>query len=402
MATEVKIISNTIPNGSYRDFTSSGFGTPDAAILIIGSAHTSANPFSSVQGISFGFYDGTNQYSWGIAGGTRYSSSTLIGQPRGVSYTASSEPTDGIRITPGTTSVDRYATVILIKGLSNVAIGSFTAQNGGTVSGLGFEPNFLILGGIGAGISGGIGSGSHGINSIGVARQDSASSITQAVHLHHVGNEDSALFDDEINGQLYFGSVTWSEPVASFDTGGFTLGDGSGSGGIAIYLALEFPDADDTYIDIIETKGSTGADTAVTGVGFEPQALMFVGTDLTTQDGTIDTTSFGLSYGADDGTNAVAYTHASEPGGGVDESEYVSDSSLYVAVGGTPTQEGHVSAFGSDGYTMTYDTSGAAVKAIVFGFGDSTGGEPPVGITSPILSSYGIHSSVFGGQVITG
>jgi len=32
----------------------------------------------------------------------------------------------------------------------------------------------------------------------------------------------------------------------------------------------------------------------------------------------------------------------------------------------------------------------------------STGGEPPVGITSPILSSYGIHSSVFGGQVITG
>jgi len=32
----------------------------------------------------------------------------------------------------------------------------------------------------------------------------------------------------------------------------------------------------------------------------------------------------------------------------------------------------------------------------------STGGAPPVGITSPILSSYGIHSSVFGGQVITG
>jgi len=397
MATEVKIISNTIPNGSYRDFTSSGFGTPDVAILIIGTAHTSANP-SGDQGISFGFYDGTNQYSWGITDDERYTSSTLIGQPLGISYTASSEPTDGIRITPGTTTVDRYATVILIKGLNNVAIGSFIAQGGGTVSGLGFEPNFLILGGVGN--DGG--ENSKGLHSIGVARQDSASSITQAVHLHYVDDEESALFDDEINGQLYSGSITWSEAITSFDTGGFTLGDGSGSGDVAIYLALEFPDADDTYIDIIETKGSTGADTAVTGVGFEPQALMFVGTDLTTQDGTIDTTSFGLSYGADDGTNAVAYTHASEPGGGVDESEYVSDSSLYVAVGGTPTQEGHVSAFGSDGYTMTYDTSGTAVKAIVFGFGDSTGGEPPVGITSPILSSYGIHSSVFGGQVITG
>jgi len=138
---------------------------------------------------------------------------------------------------------------------------------------------------------------------------------------------------------------------------------------------LELDDPDDSYIDAIATKGSTGADTAVTGLGFEPSLIGTIGAAFPESQSlnTVDTSSDYIFVGADDGTTKAAHVAAFEDAG-TDESYYTSSYSILGRISSSNTQEGSISALSSDGFTYSYDTSSAAVRFVAFGFGDSNAG----------------------------
>lgn len=160
MAQNTAVIRANLPSAAgSTDFTSSGFGTPVAAIVIVCDANTTNNPQDGAS-LSVGFWDGTNQRvsQFALADGTadsdtyRSSNDALIaiGGSTTFSSWSASAITDGIRITLVTdaTTVDRHCTVILFSGVSakvvNVAMNQTQDATASSAS-LGFAPKLVFL-----------------------------------------------------------------------------------------------------------------------------------------------------------------------------------------------------------------------------------------------------------------
>lgn len=164
MAFESAIISNNsiLTGDDPINFTESGFGTPDGAIILgykWDSGNTNPAQLSLDACCMIALWDGTNIRSmiiWdedGVAStDTASSGSTdrvlFEGTFAGLADYTVSNITDGIRLTRNNNSFGVLRmSVILLKGFSNIAVGHFTpsATNGGTVT---ITPSFQISGGI--------------------------------------------------------------------------------------------------------------------------------------------------------------------------------------------------------------------------------------------------------------
>jgi len=139
-APTVAVITDTLPtDGSTKDFESSGFGTPDAAIIFISPSNS-----DSTDVLSIGFYDGANTYFQNVAPTGRVSDSDAIGKDAAISYDAIGWSTNGITIDPvGTKANASNCTVILIKGVS-ASLQTGVDQDS-SVTGLGFTPYRLTI-----------------------------------------------------------------------------------------------------------------------------------------------------------------------------------------------------------------------------------------------------------------
>src|SRR5687768_881880 len=140
MAQTVAVVRNTLTatGGGTTDFTSTGFGTPTAAIIIFCNANATNNPQDSGI-IGVGFWDATNQRTVSVrcndngatATTARTSDDALAIRIEGTDGTNNdytvANTTDGIRLTMtvDNTSLARFATVILLKGVS-AQVGTFT------------------------------------------------------------------------------------------------------------------------------------------------------------------------------------------------------------------------------------------------------------------------------------
>jgi hypothetical protein len=279
-------------NGTTTDFTRDGFGTPDAAIVIVTRVTDTLNP-NAILGISWGFWNGTTQHCIGYnaldnVGATREGRPHITNRVAQVgtldgssnySFVAQfsiSNITDGVRLTLAndSTTENFTATVILIKGTTNKSVATCTfdgVQTTETVT-FGFNPDvvFCVSNHNSASANGGVSisaSHSQGGYCVGIAHKSSSGKISQycmsmdAVHNTGTSSINSAINNDSImrinrgNGTAYGDIYT---RITAFSATGITVNQSAARAGIPLFLGLKLSDPDDFFLGLIDSPTSTG------------------------------------------------------------------------------------------------------------------------------------------------
>lgn len=396
--------SLTATGGGTTDFTSSGFGTPDAAVLIYNSARSGANPGAGLS-CGVGLWDGTNQRgvsvtaadAVGISGTARYQRDDYIA-PIGASGSSNwaagfqaSAITDGIRLTMAVdnTTNPRYATVLLLKGISAKVL-TFTpnsSQNGtATCASLGFAPGALIALSIGH-TANSANSGSArttgAVFSFGAALSGGTHRMAAWASEHTAADSDpTALFSESrLAAEVAAGALGWSLEVTSWGSDDFTATTrDAGTGGDTVYvLALGGADLA-AAIGTITTATSTGAvDTATTGV--DPDVLLLAMTASDTA-GSIktDAQASSIGFGFANATVQAGFACVDEDAAATmnAESEYSATDALLIRASTSGTGSVLVSAdaaMGAEEFTLDYSVADAtARKGWYLALGQAVGG----------------------------
>ena len=423
MAVTSAVVTGYLPtaNSSYTDFVSSGFGTPDAAIVIPVCAPSGTNPYALAQA-GIGFWTSGGQAGCGASSddaagtsntGEGISSSSCVALPTSTGnawqiLASGASITDGLRITKsaGTTSVARFCIVVLLKGLTNASVGQTNLPSSGTSTSItdpGFKPDMLFVGGT---CQSGTSYEAQARISFGVARNNSADAVTQGCVAW--GDSDgqstaqivnSEIRDDRVLQQAISDSDSVYASVSSFDATGFSLSYASNSFVRQYcYLAVELPDPDDGYVGIIDSKTSTGTQ-AHTGTGFTPVLLGLFGTTLTAVNTLATSAPGSITIGAASSTSAQdSVIFGSEDGVGTSNTYSRFDTSNLLNLRDHADAVDAVAAldsFDADGFTLNYsDGSSSARKILAFAIGDSTaGGGGATGTLSVSLSDVTVSAA---------
>ncbi len=430
MALEVRVVNVELPAvlNEYVDATFSGFGTPQAVIAFGTSANVGESGFSNATTQAIGFYDGTTQLSmcWsariGVSAFTGVSRSvtgarTLIFAQKDSSppvytrlaeYTASMI-TDGVRLTLSVdnTSINRYATVVLIKGLAAVKVAGSAVDAGSTISetGVGFKADALLTMVAYATQSDWHGStgldNENVLNSIGVALRNTADDTALVQHCINVscGTAVTSMVNTSINNDCFDrrylddgASLNIKRTITGFTSNGFNVSS-TGSNNASIgYLAMKFDDPGEVFAGMFDTKTSTGTQ-AYTGVGFEPQALFILGMSSTAVNSSETSPGRGANVAAvaENGSGFTSGSYATALRDAVSAtvsagSRYFTNTlniwnadSTWAAVA-----TADIDSFDSDGFTLNYSAADAtARKFIALAFKKPSEG----GYTHPTLSN---------------
>lgn len=402
MTTNAVVVTNTLPtsNGSYVDFTSSGFGTPDAAIVIVSNANTTNNPQAPLV-YSIGFWVSAAQATAAIAGNDSQADtvtwrqtqsgdvSLILALPTGNTSSVLAEisataTTDGIRLTKdsGSSSAERYATVILINGCLNEYVGSVNLGTGTSainVTAPGFRADLVFALTVGAVNDTGLG---HAILSFGAAHINASDTVSQG--LISFSSEDAVadtdvdtmVRDDAVACQNFNGTLSWSASIGANASGFSITPSANASSDIVYYLALELANPADAYVAIKDTITGTG-NQAYTGAGFTPSAIILGQTMCTAVNTNTSQGYFSIGAGGPD-TSEQCLGIIDEDAQTVSDNECYADTSNIVnirsAVGSTDTIAS-LSSLDSDGWTLNYsDGSATARKMLAIAIGNSSSG----------------------------
>jgi len=282
--------------------------------------------------------------------------------------------TNGIRINWSNAPGQAFLlTVILFAGLDDAYAGHFDvpdSEDGSVdVTAPGFEPDLLF------GISSNIRDMNYGTVAMG------------AMHIGHAVNggnqmslgwytEDNSYFADvagELNDGYGYSAVvetgsSWFYiEFGGWDSSGFTATKrlSGGTPEHVCYLALKFSDSPGIYLDVIDTKGSTGTQ-AYTGPGFQPMFLCLGLSALTAVD-TYNSSNFGGSFGIGVATatdNEYTTGIQSDDGASPSNTQSLADS----IVGNQPGEAGNVlneaelDSWDTNGFTLNFTTANATVR----------------------------------------
>lgn len=428
MAVTSCVITDTLPADSTpKSFTRSGFGTPDAAIVIIGRANTVNNPQPEFD-VSIGFWDGTNQYAASAHAidnldttiTSRFRYSNRIGGFRyhdGTNYVNIAQwtianVTDGVQftLTDDNTGAGHHATVILFKGLTNKKVGTFAFPGTASevdVSDVGFKPDvvFMVDPVSGTAYSTALAESAEGSHiNFGVAHNSSADVISQAgvtfASYNAVGTSQvNTSIHDKILRRWYADSTpaSFTTSISAFDANGFSVTPSGATSSRPFYLALELPDPDDAYVGIIDSKTSTGTQ-AYTGVGFTPLAILLASTTETAINQSSTSPTGALYFGATDGTEEQSIIWMDQDAQNVSNVASRADTANVLNLrfhDDTVDAVAAYSSFDSDGWTLNYsDGSSSARKILAFAIGDSTaGGGGATGTLSVSLSDVTVSAA---------
>lgn len=415
MTTQAVFLSGTITADSTpTDFTSSGFGTVQAAIVIVGNANATNNPQTGGQ-FSIGFWDGTNQVAMAncasitaVTGSrtSRLLKAGIIAATVGHNGTdpvitnewTISNVTDGVRISISTdgTSVARYASVILIKGataahVGTQALGSDT--NPVNVTGPGFQANAAFFACAGNGTLGTV--ETNGTGSVGVA--EIGGTVVQRCmgwfsgHGANPSNVNQGILNDAVMMQAGSGSITWQAGVSSHASGFTVTPSANPSADVFGYLALELANAADIFVGDFDTATSTGSQ-GITGLGMAPQVFGTFGCRQASY-GTVSNAPTGsLSFGV--GTSGAAQALSAWDKDNVATTvSGARRSADLLNIRTTDDAAYHVASLtsvDSDGITINNTTAGAsATKQILWALGDTSGDTTSPTLTSPTGTATG-------------
>ena len=431
MAQNVAVVNATLTatGSGTTDFTVSGFGTPSAAIVIVGDAASGFNPQASA-GVSVGFWDGTNQCVHSIrafdALGTtstyRLSRNDYAAAFVGTSSTwsagySASAITDGIRLTMGVdnTSAQRFATVILLSGVSakitRLTLSSST--NGTATTGsLGFAPTAAIV--LGSGLAGntaasGSTQSANALLSFGAATSDGAHRMIAWASSDSTATATvtSLYSETRLASQVSAGTDSWSAEVTTWGADSLTMTSRTGGSGGDDVDILCLGGADlSLLLGTLTTATSTGS-ADVTTTGIDPDAVLLCLGNTSSTTIASDGTASGFAVGASDGTTHGGYALVDEDAADTTntESSYSSANAVYsrTSSGGTASDlvVGAVS-MGAEKFSVNYTTvSGTARKGWFLAFGPaSVGASGRTGSLSATLGA--LTSSATGTVLISG
>ena len=234
-----------------------------------------------------------------------------------------------------------------------------------SVTGLTFTPKIVMLfysgqGAAGAGINLGVGFGA-------------ATSTTSRFAVWAVDSDASASSSSgryHTNAKIHLGTdavptVTLFSDFVSFNSDGFTLNleDADGTARILNYIALGGSTLTNVAIKEFTTPGTGAQTVAYTGVGFQPDAIMFFSVFGTgAPPAGVGTCWFSAGFSSATNANGVVNVRSDDNEGAGDTSHGQSAAAVLLAQNptGTVEQKASVSAFGSDGFSLTYTASAFA------------------------------------------
>ena len=364
--------------------TVSGVGfQPKVVIFFSSSSVTAGASSSSTKGsLCIGFSDGVNYGDSALGGNGGLSTSTaghqsgqaafieILGNSPDSHATTVSMSSDGFTATFDVAAVDGGVVDFIALGgsdLANVAIGTMIVGTGGgniVTSGLGFQPNFVMLvsaghnfagtgeSGVDANLSYGCALSSTKRFAIAVAVADGAT-MSNGVNGVSIHRSDACLV-----GLTNGAAVSFVADFVSMDAGGFTINVTTAPATQikAFYLAIG---GSNLNWDIATAARPTTATTqSRTGLTFQPEVAWWANADLTTLN---NITSNAVSLlGASDGTHTqslyASHNDAINTVAGTKEA-------AVAAQDGAPANSSvtaSFTSFNSDGWTITWGGTGAA------------------------------------------
>lgn len=405
MAQTVAVVSGTLSAAAAgtADFTSSGFGTPAAAIILCSNANTTSNPDTS--GIlSAGVWDGTNVRAAafrsmdGSATSRAYrhssdSEAVIIGNAssatssdRWADYTISNI-TDGIRLTLDTdnTALSRHCVVILLAGVS-AKVDDFqvnsSVDTAATSPSIGFAPTALVALSIGNGNAAPDADADHCIWSIGVAEKSAdAQFATLFSSVNNVGTTvvSSYVASDRITGQLHNNSLSWAGEVTSWGADTFDITTRTGGGGADLVMFLALGGDASVQVGQLTTLTSTGNDAVSTSIA--PDAVMIAATLADTLDNVESAANEGecVSIGAAEGTTEYAFSVVDGDNLGTtnNQSKYTAGNIIdvdYESSGFNDLIDASVDSMNASNFTLNYSAvAGSARYGWWMAFGNTGG-----------------------------
>jgi hypothetical protein len=252
--------------------------------------------------------------------------------------------------------------------------GSTGAQ---AVTGVGFEPDFLLLA---SELSGVDSTNIHNLFGFGMA---SSSSARAALAIRDRSGETTTTNGAiQVSDAVFIalnstGTVGRRADLTSFDSDGFTLNWSTASAASIGYLAL----AGGTYKVGVETQNTTTGTKATTGVGAQPAGLFIAGTNRAAS-ASEDTTQMRLSVGGGDGTTeGGTWVQSADNAADSDtDSRTYTDKAIgFSTQASTTNAEADISAFGSDGFTLDWTTADATAREFIY----AAFGEPAAAVATP-------------------
>lgn len=240
------------------------------------------------------------------------------------------------------------------------------------VTGVGFLPDGLLMGYIG-----GIGSGiptSFNNSIFGVGWADGQGGhgtvFEQDLDAQAVTDNQGGQLSDAIMADFNIATFNVARKItlASMDADGFTLTyvNNFGSADPIVYLALKGAQVKASVFN--KSTGGAPASQGVTGVGFEPKALLLISGQKTTS----PTSSSGvrMGMGGTDGTNERASALQSEDNNTTSQANEIckTDKVFIVCNNDTPAvdAEADLTSFDADGFTLNWTTNNAEATEILY------------------------------------
>jgi len=371
--TQAVIQTTTGVSSGNVDFTSAGFGLPEAAIVIVG--HIAGAPGNI--SLSYGFTDGVNQrlsaVSHGEGGslGERCHSISRIYQLCGAAEHATFDSfvTDGIRLNfPVAPGASRPVTIILFKG-GQFSVGHRVITSGVESVALGFQPNLVFTSCVGMNASFDIAT-SNGIFALGAIHED-AGTVTQYTAAY-VSNGSSRSIAGAVGAwatcQIFSGSTpTWSSTMENFSATGFDFNTSGTAGDAVHYLAIDSLGAGVS----IEQVGSAAGSVVNTAPGFTPDFLMMLSTGNFAI-GSVSTGDLRALYGVSANSPSVSssISLAADVSAAPELSEtysssMVSDLNLMNGGGTSDFVKSTLTSFDATGYTLNYTVAPATPRLLI-------------------------------------
>lgn len=365
-----------------QDFTSSGFGTPKAAMCLVGFGATNGTS-ATHGGFSIGFTDGTRQNvtsartKSGVtttATGRRSDTSDVLllaDQDGTVMLRAqfSSWITDGVRlnysVAPGT-AFQVSCTLFGGAGIANAYVNTVstpsTVDTSTTVSTVGFQPDVII-----GAMSGGtgytdvnqsqleisVGAAVRGVGQRGVSWFDTNAVTTTATSVfpltNRIGRNTNNGSQIEIQNYSSSGFDATLRQVGTFAA---TLG----------YLALQLNGATATVMEV--TSPTATGSQSIAGIGLTPQwGLLVMTADQTS--GSVDTSADSESWGVSSFTAAAqsCIGMSAEDGVGTSSTDSLADAKpVCLRKDGALFSSASFTSFGSGTATFNYGTANGTVR----------------------------------------
>jgi hypothetical protein len=376
MALDIVTVRATVGTGdSSKDFTSSGFGTPKAALFFTGRATTDATAGAGMS-FSVGAADGTNQACVSTGDGDalsttdcgRWAETDQVFQWADRHYLEgecdfNSWITDGVRVDVGNApAANRLVNCVLFAGsdITDQKVGNFTcsgSQNGTVDVDVGFTPDLVIF--FGSAITFDT-SGTSARITVGFAVNESGE--PQVCHgffsKHDEGTSDiNQWFATNRIGTVPQTGYERDHELTAFisnGTDGFTITTRTSSnGGTYGYLALKFSGSVSKAVGNFTTPTSTGND-SVTGVGFQPDTVFLLGSTAASTGSSISGGTIGVSVF--DGTDDYSYYSSSEDAVGTTNTQSLSDDqALHIPDNdGADEIKATYASMNADGFALNY------------------------------------------------